>query len=75
MKNISPGSKFTLRFLFIGFRHHQWMYDARSLSKLLLEVGFKETFILNAGKTMIKNYGNLNLYERKEESLYLEAIK
>ena len=51
------------------------MYDARSLSKLLLEVGFKETFILNAGKTMIKNYGNLNLYERKEESLYLEAIK
>ena len=76
---ISPGEinslKDKLRFLFIGFRHHQWMYDARSLTKLLLEVGFKETFILNAGKTMIKNYGNLNLYERKEESLYIEAIK
>ena len=76
---ISPGEinslKDKLRFLFIGFRHHQWMYDAKSLTKLLLEVGFKETFILNAGKTMIKNYGNLNLYERKEESLYLEAIK
>lgn len=64
-----------LHFFFVGFRHHQWMYDGNSLSKLLLKVGFKETFILNAGKTMIKNYGELNLYEREDESVYVEAIK
>lgn len=77
--SVSPGEinslKDKLRFLFIGFRHHQWMYDGNSLSKLLQKVGFKESFILDPGKTMIKNYGNLNLYEREEQSVYVEAIK
>lgn len=61
--------------LFAGYRHHQWMYDAKSLFKLLKQVGFKEVFVCKAGETYIANPGNLNLQERHEESVYLEAIK
>jgi predicted SAM-dependent methyltransferase len=64
-----------LKFLLIGIRHHQWMYDKNSLSKLLLNYGFKEIFILKPGETLIKDSDNLDLYERKKESFYIEAIK
>ena len=60
---------------FSGYRHHQWMYDEKSLVKLLKKIGFKDVFVCKAGETNITNPGHLNLYERSEESVYVEAIK
>lgn len=59
----------------IGGRHHHWMYDAHSLCMLLSKYGFKETATLGPGETRITNYGALNLYERHEESIYVEAVR
>ncbi len=64
-----------LRFLLIGFRHHQWMYDKDSLCNLLIGAGFQKPIVLNPGETTIMNPGSLNLQERKEESLYIEVRK
>lgn len=64
-----------LKLLIIGFRHHQWMYDEKSLSNLLLDCGFTQIFVLDPGITKIKNHNGLNLYERSDESIYVEAIK
>jgi len=64
-----------LKLLIIGFRHHQWMYDGKSLSKLLLNTGFSKVLVLDAGETVIKDHEGLNLFEREDDSLYIEAIK
>ena len=64
-----------LELLIVGFRHHQWMYDAESLSKLLLNIGFSKVFVSDAGETVIKDHEGLNLFEREDESLYIEAMK
>ena len=62
--------------LFIsGYRHHQWMYDGASLSKLLLEMGFISAEICRDGKTNIIDSDTLNLYEREVQSVYVEGIK
>jgi len=58
-----------------GLRLHLWMYDADSLIKLLLETGFKDPVSLPAGYTTISNLGAIDLNERSEESLYVEAFK
>jgi predicted SAM-dependent methyltransferase len=58
-----------------GYRHHQWMYDGASLSKLLKEIGFKETEICEKGHTKIHKPGELNLNEREEDSVYVESVK
>lgn len=61
--------------LFIsGYRHHQWMYDGTSLSKLLIEMGFSSAEICKDGKTNIIDADGLNLYEREEQSVYVEGI-
>ena len=61
--------------LFItGYRHHQWMYDGESLSKLLKKVGFKEVEICESGYTKIPNPGNINLNEQEEHSVYVEGV-
>ena len=60
---------------FTGYRQHQWMYDEKSLSKLIKKVGFRKIFICKAGETNILNPHNLNLHERSEESVYLEGRK
>jgi len=59
----------------IGARHHHWMYDAESLCALLSRNGFLEPTRVRAGETRIVEPGELNLYERHEESLYVEAIR
>ena len=64
-----------LKLLIVGFRHHQWMYDSESLSKLLLNNGFSKVFVFDAGETVIKEHDGLNLFERENISLYIEAIK
>jgi hypothetical protein len=57
----------------VGPRHHAWMYDAKSLMKLLTTIGFAEPRELPPGETMIINPGALDLRERADESVYVEA--
>lgn len=64
-----------IRFLLVGTRHHQWMYDGYSLSRLLEKNGFVEAKIVPFGNTNIPEPGSLDLYERSSESVYVEAKK
>jgi predicted SAM-dependent methyltransferase len=63
-----------IKILLVGTRHHQWMYDGISLSRLLQAQGFTAPVVLNAGESLIENPQNLDLYERASESVYVEAI-
>lgn len=65
--------KFSL--LVAGYRHHQWMYDKQSVKKLIESHGFINITVLEAGETCIKRPGDLDLYERSDQSLYVEAEK
>ena len=51
------------------------MYDAPSLIRLLERHGFREAMTLPTGETTITDPGELNLREREEESLYVEAVR
>jgi SAM-dependent methyltransferase len=64
-----------LRLMLVGPRHHQWMYDGKSLCKLLNDSGFLEARVYPAGETRIVNPGTYDLAERMDESVYVEAIK
>jgi predicted SAM-dependent methyltransferase len=64
-----------LRAALTGPRHHLWMYDSRSLSRLLREAGFASVAVMAAGETRIADPGRLDLEERAEESVYVEAIQ
>jgi predicted SAM-dependent methyltransferase len=61
--------------IFSGYRHHQWMYDGNSLSRLMENRGFRNVTIQRSGETLINNPGNLNLFEREEESVVVEAMR
>lgn len=65
----------TIKLLIVGPRHHQWMYDGKSLCAVLDKAGFKNTVVLKAGETTIKNPDRLDLREREAESVYVEAVK
>lgn len=60
------------RFL-VGQRNHLWMYDAASLVQLLTSSGFVGAVALLPGQTAIENPGALDLSERCEISVYVEA--
>ena len=60
---------------FLGSRHHKWAYDENSLTALLKKTGFTHVYILSSGETKMTFHGNINLSERKSESLYVEAVK
>tara|TARA_B100000780_G_C21107271_1_gene447220 strand:+ start:1363 stop:2019 length:657 start_codon:yes stop_codon:yes gene_type:complete len=66
-----------LYLFYTGPRHHSWMYDSQSLSKVLLECGFSNVSTLEAGETTIPSdrVGELDLSQRADDSFYLEAIK
>ncbi len=64
-----------LQLIFSGYRHHQWMYDGKSLSLLIEKSGFRNARVYKNGETSIKNLKGLNLNERSDESVYVEAIK
>ena len=64
-----------IKILLVGLRHHNWMYDQYSLCMLLEKHGFTNAVALSAGETHIADPGQLNLREREDESLYVEAIK
>lgn len=59
-----------------GMQHyHRWLYDGESLSRLLAKEGFQNVTVLPPGETKIKDPGELDLREREEESIYVEAEK
>ena len=62
-----------LGILLVGTRHHQWMYDGDSLCKKLLAHGFVDPSILSPRETRIHDPGPLDLKERSDESVYVEA--
>jgi len=64
-----------IRLLVSGYRHHQWMYDGNSLTKLLIKMGYEDVKICTNGDTSILNPNGLDLYERVNESVYVEAVK
>lgn len=64
-----------LRYLIAGDRQHMWMYDGASLARLLTSMGFRDPVVLRAGETTIESPGELDLFERADESVYVEARK
>lgn len=68
------GLRAMLREILSGHRH-RWMYDGESLSRLLVQHGFAEPVILACGETTLPPRHGLNLYERSEDSVYVEATK
>ncbi len=64
-----------LRWVAVGPRHHLWMYDGESLSRLLREAGFVDVAVVPAGVTRIAEPGQLDLRERAAESVYVEAVR
>lgn len=63
----------TLRLLLVGPRHHAWMYDEPSLVRLLGAEGFVDARAVPPGQTGIREPGALDLREREDESIYVEA--
>jgi SAM-dependent methyltransferase len=63
------------RWILVGPRHHLWMYDGASLTRLLSEAGFADAAVLAPGKTRIEDPGELDLQERAAESVYAEAVQ
>lgn len=64
-----------LKLVLVGPRQHHWMYDEKSLCSLLERSGFQNARALKAGETRIPGPGLLDLKERQEESIYVEAVK
>jgi len=62
-----------VRYLVAGNRGHKWMYDGPSLCRLLTRHGFTDAGELPPGKTLIPEPGGLDLCERMEQSVYVEA--
>jgi len=59
----------------VGPRHHLWMYDGASLTRLLAEAGFTDIATIPPGETRIPDSGSLDLTERADESIYIEAFQ
>jgi hypothetical protein len=73
--NRPAGFRGRARWAVVGPRHHLWMYDGESLTRLLLATGFKDAAIMPPGSTMIADPGQLDLSERASESVYVEAVR
>jgi len=61
--------------IFGDFVRHKWMYDASSLSRLFRRANFTVISEFIPGESMIKFHAPLNLCERKDESIFIEAMK
>jgi hypothetical protein len=64
-----------IRLILTGLRNHRWMYDGDSLMHLLRMHGFVNPEMLQPGRTRIPEPGALDLKERAEQSVYVEAEK
>ncbi len=61
--------------LIAGPRLHGWMYDEASLVRLLRAHGFSGVAAVPPGETGIREPGELDLREKEDESVYVEAVK
>ena len=61
--------------IFLGHRHHQWMYDAESFIKKVSAIGFEHVYKVETGLTKNTGFNSLDLAERHEISFYVEATK
>ena len=73
--NRPAGLRGWARWTMVGPRHHLWMYDGGSLTRLLSQAGFKDPAVMPAGSTTIAEPGELDLGERAAESVYVEAVR
>lgn len=55
--------------------NHSQMFDAKSLMHLLREAGFEQVEVSSYGKSAIPEINQLDLEVRRNESLYVEAVK
>ncbi len=69
------GLRAWVRWIVVGPRHHLWMYDGESLTRLLREAGFADAAAVPPGSTRITEPGQLDLWERAVESVYVEAVR
>ena len=58
-----------------GYRHHQWMYDGKSLVKLMTKAGFRNVTIQAPGESLIEMTDGLDLFERADQSVFVEGVK
>ena len=58
-----------------GYRHHQWMYDGKSLVKLMTKAGFRNVTIQAPGRSLIEMTDGLDLFERADQSVFVEGVK
>jgi ubiquinone/menaquinone biosynthesis C-methylase UbiE len=63
-----------LKYLLLGDRDHLWMYDGPSLVRFMRDAGFQDVRIMPPGETMIADPGQLDLREREDDSVYVEAV-
>lgn len=61
--------------LIAGPRLHGWMYDETSMVRLLRDQCFSEVAAVPPGETRIREPGELDLREKEDESIYVEALK
>jgi len=69
------GLRAWVKWAVVGPRHHLWMYDGESLTRLLRETGFADASVVPPGSTRIAEPGQLDLRERAGESVYVEAVR
>lgn len=69
------GLRAWVKWTLVGPRHHLWMYDGGSLIRLLRETGFEDPAVMPPGSTRIPGPGQLDLWERAAESVYVEAVR
>ena len=69
------GLRDRVRWAMVGPRHHLWMYDGESLTRLLRDAGFVDAAVASPGSTRIAEPGELDLWERAAESVYAEAVR
>lgn len=69
------GPRAWAKWVLAGPRHHLWMYDGDSLIRLLREAGFTDASVEPPGVTRITEPGELDLWERMTESVYVEAVR
>ena len=69
------GLRSRIKSFVVGERSHMWMYDGHSLARLVEQSGFDNPEIMAPGMTRIPDPGPLDLEERCDESVYVEAVR
>ncbi len=66
-----------IKFLFEYNQQNGLVLNIETLSKMLLEAGFVDIKVLEAGESMFSQSerGEIDLFERKDQSTYLECLK